>query len=74
MSTFDNVSIEQDQTGSDKYIRIHNNGNDWDWDYYNSYKAFCIHVGDEITFNKGLITIRSPYVIHDAKCIIKIKY
>ena len=74
LSTFDNVSIEQDQTGSDKYIRIHNNGTDSGWDYYDSYKAFCIYIGDEITFNKNLIVIRCPFVIHNAKSIVKIKY
>ena len=58
----------------DIYIRIHNNlqssNNYWE----DNYRATLIHIGDEIKFNRGLITIRCPFVIHDAKCIQKITF
>jgi predicted RNA-binding protein associated with RNAse of E/G family len=58
----------------DTYIRIHNNlqssTNFWE----DNHKAMLINIGDEIKFNRGLITIRCPFVIHDAKCIQKITY
>lgn len=60
----------------DTYIRIHNNNfstNYWD-DSIDNYCAMLVHIGDEIKFNKGLIIIRQKFVLHDAKCIQKIKF
>ena len=60
----------------DYYIRIHNNNfstDYWDEDLDN-YRAMLVYVGDEIKFNKGLITIRQEFVTHDAKCIEKITF
>ena len=64
------IEIESD------YIRIHNGiYSNSDSDFFDDpYKVTLIHVGDEITFNKGLIKIRASFVLHDAKCIDKITY
>ena len=60
----------------DHYIRIHNNN--FSTDYWNedldNYRAMLVYVGDEIKFNKGLITIRQKFVTNDAKCIEKITF
>ena len=60
----------------DTYIRIHNgvySNNDYEfWD--DPYKATIVEIGDEIKFNKGLITIRQKFPIHDAKCIEKFTF
>ena len=60
----------------DTYIRIHNgvySNNDYEfWD--DPYKATIVEIGDEIKFNKGLITIRQKFITHDAKCIEKITF
>ena len=60
----------------DHYIRIHNNDfstNYWDEDLDN-YRVMIVYVGDEIKFNKGLITVRQKFITHDAKCIEKITF
>ena len=60
----------------DYYIRIHNNDfstDYWDEDFDN-YCAILVYVGDEIKFNKGLITIRQKNVTNDAKSIEKITF
>lgn len=64
------IEVESD------YIRIHNEiYSNFNSDFFDDpHKATLIHVGDEITFNKGLITIRQKFVTHDAKCIEKFTF
>lgn len=71
ISHFDTViiTLETNFCGFPPFIRIHNNIQD---DRY--YMAMIIEVGDEITFNKGLIIIKDTNIIIDEKCICKIKY
>lgn len=57
----------------DTYIRIHNNLKSNAY-FEDNYRAMLVYVGDEIKFNKGLITIRQKFVTHDAKCIEKITF
>lgn len=70
VAEFQNVSIELDElVDFGKFIRIHNNGG-----YSRNTKATIIKIGDEIKFNKNLITLRAEFMMHDAKCIKKIRY
>lgn len=70
VAEFQNVSIELDELESHgKFIKIHNNA-----EYARDAKATIISVGDEIKFNKNLITLRAEFMMHDAKCIKKIRY
>lgn len=59
----------------DTYIRIHNGiyGNESQYEN-DPYKATIIEIGDEITFNKGIIKVRQKFPIHNAKCIEKITF
>jgi predicted RNA-binding protein associated with RNAse of E/G family len=55
-----NIEIE------DNYIRIYGLRPDC--------RVVIIKIDDEIKFNRGLIRIRSPFIIRDAKCIQKITF
>lgn len=57
----------------DTYIRIHNNLKSNAY-FEDNYSAMLVQIGDDIKFNKGLITIRCPFILHNARCIEKITF